>query len=68
MAKGVATAPFFLFYKKLKKKIRDNTESFEYNWSNCKNLKLWRVDCKIKTLVFELKNIVNFGRINCNFP
>ena len=23
---------------------------------------------KIETLVFELKNAVNFGEVNCNFP
>jgi hypothetical protein len=44
--------------------------SFEYNWSNCKNLKLWegRSVAKIETLMLELKNAINFERVNNNFP
>jgi hypothetical protein len=37
---------------------------FEYNWSNCKNLELGRWIAKIKILVFELKNAVNFKEVN----
>ena len=28
---------------------------------------LWGWIAKIETLVFELKNAVNFGGVNCNF-
>jgi hypothetical protein len=38
--------------------------SFGYNWSICKNLELWGGGGgelqKLKILVFELKNFVNF--------
>jgi hypothetical protein len=40
-----------------------NMGSFGYNWLNCKNLELKGIDYK-KTLVFELKNNVNFEREN----
>jgi hypothetical protein len=42
--------------------------SFGYNWLNCKILELWGWIAKIETLVFELKNAVNFWEENCNFP
>jgi hypothetical protein len=35
-------------------------KNFGYNWSNYKNLELWEWIAKIETLVFELKNTVNF--------
>jgi hypothetical protein len=28
---------------------------------------LWGWIVKIETLVFELKNVINFWRVNCNF-
>jgi hypothetical protein len=66
MANGVATTTpnvfLFKFYKKLK--IRGNMKFFEYNWSNCKNLELGGWIAKIKILVFELKNAVNFKEVN----
>jgi hypothetical protein len=43
-------------------------ESFEYNWSNRKKFEtLASWIAKIETLVFKLKNAINFRRVNCNF-
>jgi hypothetical protein len=70
MAKGVATATpnfFKIFFIKNKKlwaiwKILDTIGQIE------KKLELWRGwITKIESLVFELKNVVNFGGVNCNF-
>ena len=68
MAKGVATTTsiFFLKIKKLKKlgaiwEVLDTIGQIEKIW----NFGGGGWIAKIETLVFELKNAVNFGGINC---
>jgi hypothetical protein len=66
MAKGVASN----FFKKIKKnkklgaiwKVLDIIDQIEKFW-NFKGL-----DCKIETLMFKLKNAVNFGGYTIIFP
>jgi hypothetical protein len=68
---NIATPIFFFFIKikKIKNKklgaiweVLDIIGQIEKIW----NFRGWIA--KIETLVFELKNTVNFGEENCNFP
>jgi hypothetical protein len=59
---------YFLFIKNKNKKY-EQYENFGMILVELKkNGTLWGWIAKIKTLVFELKNNVNFGMVNCNFP